>query len=100
MYATTSYNRTVYASAQKRLGLHSARSPKGSHASFRQIGDGGLCFAKPLYAAANFVNSQNVVQHFRTLLYWNKKELRDSFCPTFIRLSVPSMARGFRSKDG
>jgi hypothetical protein len=42
VYAPTSYNRTVYASAQKRLGLHSARSPKGSHASFRQIGGGGL----------------------------------------------------------
>ena len=27
-YAATSYNRTVYASAQERLGLHSARSPR------------------------------------------------------------------------
>ena len=59
----TSPNRTVYASAQKRLGLHSARSPKGSHASFRQIGGGGLCFANPLYAAANFVNSRNVMRN-------------------------------------
>ena len=38
----TAHNRTVYASAQKRLGLHSARSPKGSHASLRKIGGGGL----------------------------------------------------------
>ena len=60
----TAHNRTVYASAQERLGLHSARSPEGSHASFRQIGGGGLCFAKPLYAAANFVNSRNVKRKF------------------------------------
>ena len=55
----TSPNRTVYASAQKRLGLKSA----GSHASFRQIVGGGLCFAKPFYAAANFVNSRNVIRN-------------------------------------
>ena len=42
MQSAISYNRTVYASARKRLGLHSARSPKGSYASFRQIGGGGL----------------------------------------------------------
>jgi hypothetical protein len=33
-------------------------------------------------------------------LYWNKNELRDSFCPTFIRFSVPSMARGVIRKMG
>jgi len=33
-------------------------------------------------------------------LYWNNKKLRDSFCPTFIHLTAPSLARGFRSKDG
>ena len=63
-----SLNRTVYASAQERLDLHSARSwLRHSHASFRQIGGGGLCFAKPLYAAANFVNSRNVICHFAKL---------------------------------
>ena len=31
------HNRIVYASALKRLGLRSARSPKGSHASLRHI---------------------------------------------------------------
>jgi predicted RNA binding protein YcfA (HicA-like mRNA interferase family) len=41
-YAPTSHNRPVYASPLKGLGLHSARSPKGSHASFRHIGGGGL----------------------------------------------------------
>jgi 3-methyladenine DNA glycosylase AlkC len=44
----TSYNRSVYASAQKRLGLHSARSPKGSHASFRHINGGALASQAPL----------------------------------------------------
>ena len=63
-YTPTAHNRTVYATPLKRLGLHSARSPKGSHASFRQIGGGGLCFAKPFYAAANFVNSRNVRRHY------------------------------------
>jgi len=37
---------------------------------------------------------------FADLLYWNNKELRDSFCPTFIRLTAPSLARGFVQKMG
>jgi len=38
-----------------------------SNASFRQIGGGGLCSAKPLYATANFLNNRNVRRHLDTV---------------------------------
>ena len=75
MSGQTAYNRTVYAlpqicaSAYIRLGRRRLKSA-GSHASFRQIGGGGLCFAKPFYAAVNFINSRSVMRSTTIFIYF------------------------------
>ena len=87
-YARTAHNRLF--TLRRPLGGSGVQSPRSvglrprSHGSITHIGAGGLCFAKPLYARPNVVNSRNVMQHGANIYY-----LLISFVKIFLYILIP-----------